>query len=99
MPKYRNSDLCMMRIAALDAKERFDGAIAEAFPGMNEWHWYRATSAMRGESTRRNEDQSHDAALAADATIRAAHDEYIKLLLAFYRARDGEHGVLGRISS
>lgn len=69
--------------------------LGRKFPGATIWHWYRACSAIRGETGRRNDDCTHDAAMAADVEIAAAHDEYIRLLHVFYRARDGEHGVLG----
>ena len=65
------------------------------FPGAEIWHWYRALHAVKGEPGRRNDDTTHDAAMAADLEIAAAHNEYIRLLHIFYRARDGEHGVLG----
>jgi hypothetical protein len=69
--------------------------IDRKFPGAAIWNWYRALLAVKGENGRRNDDTSHDVAMAADTDIKAAHDEYIRLLHVFYRARDGEHGVLG----
>ena len=61
----------------------------------DEWTWFRAVDAMKGHAGRRNEDTSRDDELAADPDVRAAHDEYIRRLHAFYLARDGEGGVLG----
>lgn len=87
--------LTKLRDAATTARESMQSLVASKFPGCTEWHWYRALSAIKGENGRRNDDTTNDAALAADADIRAAHDEYIRLLHVFYRARDGEHGVLG----
>lgn len=79
-----------------DAKRgAFLAAIDSAFPGMAEWHWYRALAHVRGRDGRRNDDTSNDLALAANETIRQAHDAYIQALHAFYRARDGEKGFLG----
>jgi len=69
--------------------------IEREFPGRDEWDWYRALHAVRNEPGRRNEDQSDDIGLAGSVMIRAAWDAYIKALHEFYRARDGEHGVLG----
>ena len=69
--------------------------IARKFPDATIWHWYRACSAIKGEIGRRNEDQSDDAAMAADEQIDRAFESYLTKLHAFYRARDGEHGVLG----
>lgn len=81
---------------AWEAKHKaFQDLIASKFPGCDEWWWYRALSAVRGENGRRNDDTQWDAALAADAEIKEAHDAYIKALHVFYRARDGEGGVLG----
>ena len=69
--------------------------IDRKFPGATIWNWYHALVAVEGTIGRRNDDTSHDVALAADTDIKAAHDEFIRLLHVFYRARDGEHGVLG----
>ena len=88
-------DLGPLRQAHEAAYARFDRLIAERFPGLAKWHWYRACAAVRGETVRRNDDTTQDVALAADPGIHAAHNEYIRLLHIFYRARDGEHGVLG----
>lgn len=77
------------------AQAAWELLIAERFPGATQWHWYRAVAAVRGENVRRNDDTSRDAAMAADDAIRQAHDDYIRKLHVFYRARDGEHGVLG----
>lgn len=88
-------DLNYLRAEAESAKERFDLTIRDRFPGLTEWHWYRALTAVRGGIGRLNEDQSHDMALAHDCDIKAAYNKYIRLLHVFYRARDGERGVLG----
>lgn len=69
----------------------FLATIDREFPGRGEWDWYRALQ----QGGRRNTDTSDDDALAASETIRAAHDAFIKALHEFYRARDGERGVLG----
>lgn len=87
--------LSEMRTTATAAREAMQALVACKFPGCTEWHWYRALSAIKRDDCRRNDDTSNDAALAADADIRTAHDEYIRLLHVFYRARDGEGGVLG----
>ncbi len=87
--------LTEMRATADTARQAMQALIARKFPGCNEWHWYRALSAVEGEDCRRNDDTTNDAALAADSEIRAAHDEYIRVLHVFYRARDGAGGVLG----
>ena len=73
----------------------FETLVAERFPGNDEWHWLRAVAHINGDNCRRNDDTSQDAAMAADADIRAAWDAYIKALHAFYLLRDGPNGVLG----
>lgn len=88
-------DLRQMRLAFESARLEWLAAIAREFPGMSEWHWYRACSAINGENCRRNDDTSHDKALASSHAIKAAHSVYIEKLHAFYRARDGERGFLG----
>lgn len=87
--------LTQLRAEADTAREAMQALIARKFPGCNEWNWYRALSAVEGKNHRRNDDTTNDAALAADAEIRTAHDEYIRLLHIFYTARDGAGGVLG----
>ena len=72
--------------------------IDRKFPGADIWDWYRAVDAEPSSIRRRIDDASRDAAMAADADIKAAHDEYIRLLHIFYRARDGEHGFLGHLA-
>ena len=76
-------------------RSRFLGTIERRFPSRTQWDWFRALSAAKGEDCRRNVDTSDDAALAADAALETAWRAYIAALHAFYRARDGENGVLG----
>jgi hypothetical protein len=95
----RYLDLHALRTTSEEKRQAFEASIAANFPGLNRWHWSRACAAIRGENVRRNDDQSQDAALAADEDIRTAHDAYIAALHAYYRARDGEGGFLGRASS
>lgn len=87
--------LAQLKTAFQEAEACFERVLTTRFPGADKWTWYRAVAATRGENIRRNEDTSNDAALSADQDIAAAHDEYISRLHVFYRARDGEHGVLG----
>ena len=87
--------LTEMRDEAHRLNESFLEAVRRVRPDFGAYHWYRALSASRGENVRRNTDTSCDAALASSVEIRAAHDAYIVALHAFYRARDGEGGVLG----
>lgn len=84
-----------LRAAYKATEALFHGAIEAEFPGRTEWDWYRACSHMEGENVRRNDDTTHDAAMYASATIKAAWDRFMADLHAFYRARDGEGGVLG----
>ena len=81
------------------ARDDFRNLLSSRFPGADEWTWHRACDAVANKGRRRNEDESRDAALAADTGIRAAWDEYIRLLHVFYRARDGERGFLGRVDA
>ena len=89
------ADLAKLRIAFEFANAEFERMLHDRFPGADRWTWYRAFAAIKGENCRRNDDTSRDAELAADRDIAAAHDEYIRLLHVFYRARDGAGGVLG----
>lgn len=82
------ADAAMLRIVWLDL-------IDHKFPGCDEWTWFRALSAIKGDNCRRNEDTSQDAALAADQEIEQTYAMYIKALHRFYKARDGERGFLG----
>lgn len=84
-----------LRLAWTRAETAFEALLSARFPGATKWDWYRAVAASRGENCRRNKDTSRDEAMAADPEITAAHDEFIRSLHVFYRARDGEHGVLG----
>ncbi|KQO69519.1 hypothetical protein ASF22_02610 [Methylobacterium sp. Leaf87] len=77
------------------AEAQFHAAIATAFPGYDEWHYFRACSHVAGDNCRRNDDTSRDAELAAHPIIESAWQDFIAKLHAFYRARDGEGGVLG----
>ena len=77
------------------ARAAFHAALVAAFPGRDEWDWKRAVAHMRGENIRRNDDTSQDEAMASHAGIRAAWDDYITKLHAFYLLRDGPNGVLG----
>ena len=79
------------------ANKAFENLLTERFPGANRYTWYRALAAIDGGIGRRNDDTSRDAALAADADLKLAHDEYTRLLHIFYAARDGSQGVLGRL--
>ena len=89
------NDLTALRADADDKLIGLICLVAEKFPGRTKWDWSRACAATRGENVRRNDDQSDDAALAADTDLRAAHDAYIAALHAFYAARDGAGGFLG----
>lgn len=88
-------DLAVMRIEAEAARLHFERLVAKHFPGLDKWHWYRAMAAEAGHVGRPNADTSKDKALAGDLEIETAHNEYIRLLHVFYKARDGEHGFLG----
>jgi hypothetical protein len=87
--------LASLRSIADAAYIDFRKIITTALPGMDEWHWYRALVAIKGGVGRHNDDKSHDSALAAHEGIKAAHDEYIRALHAFYALRDGPNGFLG----
>lgn len=88
-------DLATLRARHEALKVVFDATVDREFPGRNEWDWFRADPKSIALGHRRNDDISDDAALAANVAIRDAWDAYIKALHQFYRARDGEHGVLG----
>jgi hypothetical protein len=88
-------DLEALHKNAETLERAFQDLIARKFPGRDEWDWLRACGAVRGDNIRRNDDTSQDAALAADADLEAAYGKYLDALHKFYRARDGERGVLG----
>ena len=89
------TNLATLRQDFQAAESNYLKILSVNFPGASRWDWHRAVAAARGENVRWNDDTSRDDALAADADIRAAYDEYIRRLHVFYRARDGEHGFLG----
>lgn len=89
------TDIEALRSAYRKAKEDFDDTVSREFPGCNEWDWLRAVAHINGDNCRRNDDTSNDKAMAESQTIRAAWDNYMHHLHTFYRARDGEYGVLG----
>lgn len=91
------TSLATMRADFEQANTAFESLLSSRFPGANRYTWYRAISAIEGKNYRRNDDESRDAALAADEELKTAHDEYIRLLHIFYKARDGEHGFLGGV--
>jgi hypothetical protein len=83
--------------AKYEAAEReFEDAIISQFPGLTKWDWFRACDRIEGGIGRRNDDTSQDEALASNARIRAAHDDYISKLHKFYSLRDGPRGFLAR---
>ena len=73
----------------------FKAAVRAIAPHLDEFDWYRALTARDGGIGRHNDDKSYDDALTSSEEIRVAHDAYIKALHTFYRARDGEGGILG----
>lgn len=90
------NNLKQLRSDFEDARKAFQALLASHYPGADEWTWHRACDTVEGRGTRPNDDTSRDAALAADTSVRAAWDGYIRRLHVFYAARDGAGGVLGR---
>ncbi len=64
----------------------------------DKWTWYRACAAATGHVGQKNNDTSRDIELSENEIIKSAHYSYIKALHAFYKARDGEGGVLGGLN-
>lgn len=89
------SDLKTLRSIADAAYIDLRAIISKAFPGCDEWHWYRALEHVAGSNMRRNDDASMDKDLAVHEGIAGAHAEYIRSLHAFYALRDGPKGFLG----
>ena len=87
--------LAELRADVERANDAFESLLETRFPGLTRYHWFRALSAAKGENYRRNDDTSHDEAMASDADLRAAHQEYTRELHVFYAARDGSGGFLG----
>lgn len=76
----------------------FEALVVSKHPGFDKWDWYRALDhAKPNPIGRPNKDTSRDAALVTDIELAKAHDAYIGALHSYYKARDGEHGVLGRM--
>jgi hypothetical protein len=81
-----------------EARAHFETLVASNHPGCDKWDWYRALDhAGPNPIGHPNEDTSRDAALAGDLDLASTHDAYISALHIYYRARDGEHGVLGGV--
>lgn len=57
-------NLGVLRTQAENLHTAFEALVAAKFPGAGKWHWFRACSHIRGENVRRNDDTSHDAAMA-----------------------------------
>lgn len=89
--------LTALRAAADAAYHLFLASVETVAAGVTEYDWYRALPDSG--TTRKNDDRRNDAALAGSAAIRAAHDAYIRELHAYYLARDGEGGFLGRLAA
>jgi hypothetical protein len=91
--KLDRDDALLEAVEAFVRADRiFEDQLSARFLGADRYTWYRALSAVEGKNCRRNDDESRDAALAADMGLKAAHDEYIRLLHIFYRQRDGGAG-------
>lgn len=90
------NELANLKATSDNLHAQFQSVISAAFPGADEWHWYRALAHIDGHNSRRNDDTSRDADMAAHEGIKTAHDNYISALHEFYQLRDGPHGVLGR---
>lgn len=79
-----------LREVATNAERIFETVLREKYPRADKFTWYRAC-----EAERLGRADEFDRKMATNVQICAAHDAYIDALHAFYRARDGEHGVLG----
>ena len=90
--------LIRLKHTADETRVHFETLVFARHLGCDKWDWYRAVEhAKPNPIGRPNTDRSRDAALAGDRELASAHDAYIAALHAYYRARDGEHGVLGGI--
>jgi len=68
-------------------------AIKKVVPGATEWDWHHSIDPVKSNMKRPKADY---AKLKASKAIKDAHKKFIKALHAFYVARDGDGGVLGR---
>jgi hypothetical protein len=85
------SNLNEMRRSWEEKRAAFIAAIKAIDPSLEDYHWFRALSNVKGDGNlRKNDDQTYDNALANSTEIERAFDDYILALHAFYRARDGE---------
>ena len=90
--------LALLKHKAEKLRREFEALVSAKHPGRDQWDWYRALEhAKPNPIGRANPDRSRDAELVADRELAKAHDAYIAALHAYYRARDGEHGVLGGV--
>lgn len=92
-----HTTLAALRIKFETARELVDEIIGAEFPGMDTRCWLLAVSHVAGGNIWRNDDTSHDEALAAHTGIKAAWDEYITALHAYYALRGGPRGFLGNM--
>jgi len=79
-----------LREVATRAERHFETVLREKYPRADRFAWFRAC-----ESKREGIADTFDRDMANDLQIKQAWDVYVGALHAFYRARDGEGGVLG----
>lgn len=80
-----------LRQLATAAEQRFETALRDHYPRADKFTWFRACEkATNGAADHFDLDMAHN------QRIRAAHDAYIRAIHAFYAARDGKHGFLGK---
>jgi hypothetical protein len=79
-----------LREVASDAERIFETSLREKYPRADRFVWFKAC-----ELERKGAADKFDRDMANDPQIKRAYDAYIDALHTFYRARDGEGGVLG----
>ena len=80
-----------LRQLATVAEQHFETELRNQYPRADKFTWYRACEKATNGTT-----NHFDLDMAHNQRIRAAHDAYIRAIHAFYEARDGERGFLGK---
>ena len=76
---------------ATAAEQHLETEVRDQYPHADKFTWFRACDKARiGTADHFDLDMAHN------QRIRAAHDAYIRAIHAFYAARDGKHGFLGK---
>lgn len=85
--------LATLCATAAAAEAAFETVLRDYYPRADRWTFYRAAEALSDGTA-----DTWDWEMASNPAIVAAHAEYVRAIHAFYVARDGAAGVLGRLA-